>query len=226
MNQRLGRQTLRGIGLTVGASIVTSCAGLLSQVVLGRYLSKESFAVYAIALSWATFAIALRSAGAQQILIRSGPRFMEDAAPMAGIARVINLALFASLGFIGVAISAYRSDWMIVALMICIGLYLPLGTYSPIFLAKLAVDSRFGEIARINSVSAIARSVAAIVFAVLGLGAASLALPFVVVAAVEWLMGKRATALVVHSRAPTPAERRNIFGQSKWIMFGRSRQHS
>jgi O-antigen/teichoic acid export membrane protein len=220
MIQRLGQRTLSGVGVTVLGTLATSGSGLLAQIVLGLYLAKEDFAWYAIALSWSAFAIALRNGGTEQILIRSGPRFMELAPPVLRISFWVNGGLFAGLIILAIAVSSYHRNGFIALLMICIGLYIPLGTYSPIFQARLANESRFTTLAKVNLASAVVRALSAIIFAIAGLGAASLALPFLLVAICEFVMGKRATALALRSRSPTAAERTEIFSQARWIALG------
>ena len=56
-------------------TLASKFASLAAQLVLGWVLSKEDFALYAIAISWSTIVLALRNGGTQRLLIQQGSKY-------------------------------------------------------------------------------------------------------------------------------------------------------
>ncbi|MBK7420445.1 MAG: oligosaccharide flippase family protein [Nitrospira sp.] len=59
----LGNRITSGLLWSVLSIAVGKGASLIAQIILGWLLSKEDFALYAIAISWSTIVMALRNGG-------------------------------------------------------------------------------------------------------------------------------------------------------------------
>ena len=77
-------------------TLASKFASLAAQLVLGWVLSKEDFALYAIAISWSTIVLALRNGGTQRLLIQQGSKYEECAPVFFKIALIFIAAIVVS----------------------------------------------------------------------------------------------------------------------------------
>ncbi|HPV84200.1 MAG TPA: hypothetical protein PK866_13775, partial [Nitrospira sp.] len=73
----VGSRITSGLVWSVFSIAVGKGASLIAQLILGWLLSKEDFALYAIAISWSTIVMALRNGGTQRLLIQKGTQYAD-----------------------------------------------------------------------------------------------------------------------------------------------------
>lgn len=187
----LGGAVAKGSAWLMVTSVVTKGLTLVTHVVMGWLLSKSEIGVYSIALSVAALAMALRDAGARQLLISRQSEYGSLLGPVWGIALATNLIamllILVAAPLSGMVYQNAEVGWSVAV----IALSIPLGTPAGVLSARLNVEMRFRELAMIQSVSAIVRSLGAIALAAGGVGPMSLVIPMVLVAIVEWVMTAR-----------------------------------
>ena len=202
-------------------TVVAKVSSFLSLIVLGWYLSKEEFALYALAFSSAAFFMAIRNGGVHQILMQRGAAGFERAANLyARYALSVNLLAMAMIVFLSPLVAKIYNTNDIYLMQFIIAVSLPLGTAGLFYHSKLAVDLRFADVARFDAYSSIARHGSATLFAILGFGVYSFLLPLIVVALFETLYGKYKTEIVLFKkRKLTPFFIKRILNSSRWLIL-------
>jgi PST family polysaccharide transporter len=204
---------------TTFGTLASKFASLGAQLVLGWVLSKEDFALYAIAIAWSTMVLALRNGGTQRLLIQQGSRYQESATVFFKIA-----LLFNGLGFLLLALTApvlsavYESPELSMVLWI-IALSLPLSTAAMVFQSKLSSDLSFQKLTQLNIWSAVLRHGSMAGFALIGLGPISFVLPLIVIAIFETVGGWYLVGSWPPNHPLTWQGLRVILRDSRWIML-------
>ena len=222
-----GQRSTTGLRSTVTAGVLWSMfsiavgkgASLIAQLILGWLLSKEDFALYAIAISWSTIVMAVRNGGTQRLLIQKGAQYSELAAIYLKFALLVNIGGCAILIAAAPILSdLYNSQDL--RMMLCVlGLSLPLSTAAMIFQAKLSADLQFAKISRLIILSSLTRHASMVLFAWMGLGPLSFVLPLCLVAIVETMLGWYWAKSWPPNRALTWASIGGILRDSQWVML-------
>lgn len=219
--EALGRKVSHGMSWMVVATIVGKVLSFGSAWVLGILLSEDDYAVYGIAMGLAALAQVLHDGGMRQILIQKGAhRYTKLSGPVFWFSGVFNGGAGLVLG-----LAAWPLAWVygeselgpvLLATAISIVLTTPLGVYR----AKMAVDLKFRRLAELNTWSAAVRYILMIVFAALGFGALSFTLPLIFRAIFEAVFGFWVTGDKPWTRPPRRRLWPELFGKSKWLIFG------
>lgn len=204
--------SLLGTTLSKGASFG-------AQLVLGWLLSKEDFALYAIAISWSTIAMALRNGGTQRLLIQKGAQYSDLAAIYLKIALIFNTIGLVLLGLMAPIVSAVYESAQLTQLIWVLALSLPIGSAANIFQAKLSSDLKFAHLAKLTSWSALLRHASMIAFAWGGLGPLSFVLPLLLVALFETALGGYWAGGWPTSHVLTWPIIRGVLRETRWIML-------
>ena len=194
-------------------------ASLIAQLILGWLLSKEDFALYAIAISWSTIVMALRNGGTQRLLIQKGTHYADLAVMYLKFALLFNVGGFAILMAAAPILSGLYDSHALQVMVWILGLSLPLSTAAMMFQAKLSADLEFAKVSRLIILSSLARHGSMVVFAWLGLGPLSFVLPLCVVALLETALGWYWAKYWPPSRSLTWPAIRGIFQDSRWVMI-------
>ncbi|MGC3973856.1 MAG: oligosaccharide flippase family protein [Nitrospira sp.] len=200
-------------------TLASKSASLAAQIVLGWVLSKEDFALYAIAISSSTIILALRNGGTQRLLIQQGGRYEDCAAVFFKIALVFN-----AIGFLFLALAApilsslYESPELTMMLWI-IAFSLPLNTASMVFQAKLSSDLSFQKLTQLNIWSALLRHGSMASLALLGFGPMSFVLPLIIIALFETIAGWYLIGKWPPDHPLTWRGMRVVLRDSRWIML-------
>ncbi|HSV72421.1 MAG TPA: oligosaccharide flippase family protein [Chthonomonadales bacterium] len=203
------------------AAVIARVASLLSQVALGWLLSDEDYGLFAAATALAGVVALLHGGGIPRILVQEGARYAQIARPYFRIALGFNLASAFIVLLLGLGASFLKASPSLAWMMAIIAIAAPLGTPGIIYGCKLSIDLRFREAALVQSIVAIARFGSAPLFALLGMGAYSLALPQVVAAAANWWLARRAVGEPLPPGLPASrALLRVAFSRSRWLMTG------
>ncbi|MCI1278805.1 MAG: oligosaccharide flippase family protein [Nitrospira sp.] len=218
-DQPLRRLVTSGMLWATFGTLASKFASLGAQLVLGWVLSKEDFALYAIAIAWSTMVLALRNGGTQRLLIQQGEKYEDYATVFFKIA-----VLFNGLGFLVLILAApvlsslYESPALSLLLWI-IALSLPLSTASMVFQAKLSSELNFRHLTQLNISSAVLRHGSMAAFALMGLGPISFVLPLLVIAIFETVGGWYLVGKWPPNRPLTWSKMRGVLIDTRWIML-------
>lgn len=215
----VGSRITSGLVWSVFSIAVGKGASLIAQLILGWLLSKEDFALYAIAISWSTIVMALRNGGSQRLLIQKGTQYADLAVMYLKFALLFNVGGFAILMAAAPILSGLYDSHALQVMVWILGLSLPLSTAAMMFQAKLSADLEFAKVSRLIILSSLARHGSMVVFAWLGLGPLSFVLPLCVVALVETALGWYWAKCWPPSRSLTWPAIRGIFQDSRWVMI-------
>lgn len=214
-----GRRAGLGLVAMMGSTLVTRCGSLVAQVLLGRWLSKDDFGVYGLALSLAVAFQVLQAGGLRLLLVQEGPDAFEH---NAGPATFLSLAI----STVGAAVLVVAAPWAAVVYdqpsltpvlrVLAASLVVQSFTLAPI--AKLQMDLRFTTAARVDVGSAVVRYGSTILLAAFGAGALSFAVPVLLVSLFE-LVGYSWAAGIGMVRTIGFGRWRALFGRSRWALF-------
>lgn len=208
-----------GMLWTTFGTLASKFASLAAQLVLGWVLSKEDFALYAIAISWSTIILALRNGGTQRLLIQQGSRYEECATVFFKIALLFNGLGFFLLALAAPGLSALYDSPELTMMLWTIALSLPLNTAGMVFQAKLSSDLSFQKLTQLNIWSAILRHGSMAGFALVGLGPISFVLPLIVIALFETIGGWYLVGSWPANFPLTWQGMRIVLRDSRWIML-------
>jgi PST family polysaccharide transporter len=192
----------------------------VAQVFLGWLLAKEDWGIYGIAISIAFFLQVFRDGGVRQLLVQRGATAYEDlAGPVFWMASAFNTATALLLAAASPLVAWAYHDHRLIGMLLVMGLSVPLSTPSVITSARLRIDLRFGDLARMTIWSAVIRYGGSVALAYAGMGPLAFVLPLPAVSVFEslycqWKTGDRPW------RRPADFSRwASLFGQSKWLVL-------
>ena len=185
-NSRSLRGTaMRGVTVLLAANLAAKLAGLATIYVTGILLSKNDFALYAIAIAWGEIFGFMQNGGLHRFLLQRARSFDHLYAPVFGLALAINgLWFLVLLALASTVASAYQAE-EVRALLVLFGLSIPAGTVALLLRAYLLVNLRFAELSVLSVYSALIRSGGIMLLALTGFGAMSFVLPIIAVALFE-----------------------------------------
>jgi len=224
----------RSLGAQAGAGMVWMLlatgagkgASIVSQIVLGWILGGDEFGVYAAAIGLASFVTVLRDGGTRQILVQKGSeRWAGLSGPAFWMASSIALAMGLALVAAAVAAplvpfkegSAY-ADPRLPGVIGVIALSLVIAPPGMLFVARLSTQLRFGAIASLNTQTALVRHATMIVFALMGFGPLSFALPLVCQALYQNIAGYLITRDRIWTRPVRARMWPALLARAKWLM--------
>ncbi len=208
-----------GMLWTTFGTLASKFASLGAQLVLGWVLSKEDFALYAIAISWSTIILALRNGGTQRLLIQQGSRYEECATVFFKIALLFNGFGFLVLALVAPGLSSLYDSPELTRMLWIIALSLPLNTVAMVFQAKLSSDLNFRKYTQLNIWSAILRHGSMVGFALMGLGPLSFVLPLIIISLFETMGGWYLVGTWPPNRPLTWQGLSVVLRDSRWIML-------
>lgn len=172
------------------SSLVAKGGTLAAQIVLGLILLPEDFGVFSIALSVTSFVQIIRDGGMRKILVQKGERRYEGLIrPVFWIAALCNTLAALVIALLAYPIAALYGEPVLAPMMLVMALGPLVGTAETIHRATLSVRMKYRELAYLNAVNGLGRSLSLIVFALLGFGAMSFAWPALVAALAGWIAG-------------------------------------
>jgi PST family polysaccharide transporter len=216
----LTSKTMKGMGWMFANIGVTKISGLIAQIALGWLLSKEDFALYALAISAGALVGVLRNGGTQQILIQKGQEYEKIAATILGVASVFNLIAMVLLFLVAPVIAEVYDLPMLTTMLRVIAVSFPISTLGMLFKSKLLIDLNFARMSKIDATSSIIRNLSLIGFAIAGFGPISFVLPYIVCAVFEAItygltVGKMPTGWLLFNWQSFY----KVVFDSKWVML-------
>ena len=215
-----GPHVASGMMWVTAGAVVGKLASFWGQLALGWMLSKDDFAIYAIAISVSTIFISLRNGGVQRILVQRGRQYHHLASPLFKIALLFNLITSALILAISPWVVDFFDSTALYSLLGVIAFSVPLGTAASVMMAKLSIDLRFATVTKITTASAILRHGSAVLFALLGFGPLSFVLPLVVLAVFDTAAAWWVVGVWPKGNPLTWPLLKNTLGASGWLIFG------
>ena len=173
----IGQAVARGATAMVGVTMMTKLLASIGQLVIAVFVVDEEFGRWALALSLAEMFGLVNKLGLREILVHRQKNiddWISSAFWAAALGGVMTLAI---IGVIApFAPGMFDSAPEFAALLAVAGIGVASAGFSDVSQAKLAVDFRFGVIAKITAAEGIVRIAAQIVLSVLGMGAMGLVL--------------------------------------------------
>lgn len=199
-------------------SMLSRLATLAGQVVLGWLLLADDFGAYAFAISIAGVVAAVRNGGTAQVIVQRGGEYAQHSGLFFKYSLAFNLVAMLALLAIGIPMWAGGAP---AGLILCsMAMAIPLGTPSVLFKAKLTIDGRFQEVAKIGLGSALLWQATIVYFAWLGWGALSFVLPPLLQALYENLAGWRYVKQLPQLRqSQTREQYLQLFRETRWLML-------
>lgn len=178
----LGAKTTRGFAWLVGQTVVGLGARFIGEIYLAWLLLEDDFGIYAKALTVAAVGFLVCEGGLSQILIHRHKKFDRWSNPAFWLGNTMGLTTM-----IGLLLAAPLAAWaygspQVTGLLAVLALAAPAKSLGAVPHAKLTSQMRFRANAVIATSGLILQTVLAIVFALLGFGVYSLAIPHALVA--------------------------------------------
>ena len=199
---------------------VGKVAAFGAQIYLGWILSKEDFAVYALALACSMFVAGLVNGGTQRVLVQRGSEYDRYAYLVLQISAAFNVLVLILLLVAGAPAGQQIDTPELSTLLFVMGLATLLSTPGHVLTAKLLIDLRFKHVQLLAIVSHLVRHGATVVLAAWGFGALSFVLPMLLVAMTDTLLVWFAVRRMPQVRPFVWADARDILHASKWVMLG------
>ncbi len=211
---------MHGVTWLFLANVSARLMGFAALYVTGLLLSKTDFALYAIAFAYSELLGYLKNGGMQKILLQRGRSFGMLFPAVLGISWMINLFWFLLLVVMAPVIANIYGSDQLLTLVAVIAIAIPAETIGALLQAKLAIDLRFGVLARLSVYVALVRNGGIIAFAFLGFGPMSLAIPIVLISLFTTIYTYCMAGVRCRPIWPRRLLLKPLARQSAWIMFG------
>ncbi len=206
--------------LSIG-TVIAKFGSFLSLLVLGWFLNKEDFALFAITLSSSSLFYALRNGGIHQLLLQRGEHvFSSSIGLYSRYALMINgIVLFCIIMISPIVVKIYGHNEFYI-LMSILAFSVLLNTNGITYRTYLASELKFADVAIFDMYSALVRYSSTIFLAIIGFGVYSMVIPFIIVAIFESLYGKFKARINLYPTGKLTIKRLiKLIFISKWILL-------
>jgi O-antigen/teichoic acid export membrane protein len=194
--------------------------GFMAQVAMGWLISRDDFALFAIAISVSAFAGLLSDVGLRNLLIQRHSEYDALEGPIFWLSLLLNLSAALVLASLAPFIAGAYTEPTLLGILQVIALSSVLATPASVLSAKLRIDLRFKELSLIQIGSSCVRYGGMVGLAWSGFGPMSFVLPVVFVNCYE-AIAMWALARSVPWHRPLGLERwRESLRETKWILLG------
>ncbi|HED53848.1 MAG TPA: hypothetical protein ENJ00_06570 [Phycisphaerales bacterium] len=177
-NPRLGQTVARGATAMVGVTLLAKVLASAGQFVLAFYLVESDFGQWALALSLADMFGLVNKLGLREILTnrqKHVDQWMNPAIWAATLGGVMTLLILVAMAPWSPKLFHSASPGF-PPLLIIAGVGVATSGLNEVFQARLALDFRFGLIAKVTAAEGFVRIVAQVILSMLGMGALGLVL--------------------------------------------------
>lgn len=211
----------RGASWVMLGSALSKFATMLAQVVLGWKLTDVDFGVFATAGSIAWFIGILKDAGTNVILLQRGKENYEKiAGPLFWMNFSLSLVCAALIAALAYPLARSQNSPEMATILLIIAISTPMQVVGGHLQTKLRQDLRFAKFSQITLVSALIRQVATVALALLGFGALSFAIPYILCAIYDGVASYRATREPVWKRPAEIHTWKSYFREGSWTVLG------
>ncbi|WP_039390902.1 oligosaccharide flippase family protein [Novosphingobium sp. MBES04] len=223
----LGRKGGAGMLWMLSATLLARGSSFLAQIVLGWLLSQGDFGVYAAAMSVAAVMQGFRDGGARRILVQKGPSHWEAlVGPVFWVSTGLNLLGAAVLVCAALVLPSLAllegsaiADPRIGGVLFTIAAAFSISSFEAIAISRLLTQFRFRDVSAINMQRAFVQNGMMVVFAVLGFGPLSFALPVLIATVTTIALGFALTRGSVQLRRLGLRMWPAIIGRTKWLLL-------
>lgn len=215
----LTARTMQGVRFSFVLAIVTKTASFGSQVVLGWLLTKTEYGMYAAALSVFALGACAREGGMQRLLVQRFPDYPQIARPAERLALIINFALVVVVLGAAAAVQSMTSHESIALLVCVLALSLIVGPFTLAPRAKLVGEMRWPQVSRATLWDTLTRYGGAVLLALMGFGAYSIAIAFTATFVAQAIVLRRMAGHPPHGALDWPVAR-GLLRDAKWLMIG------
>jgi teichuronic acid exporter len=218
ISRSLRGTAVRGTVFMFAANLAAKLIGIATLYVTGTLLTKNDFAVYAIAIAWGEIFGFIQNGGLHRFLLQRAKSFENLYGPVYGLALAINglwlLSIVVLAPVVATAYGAAEVTW----LLIVFGFSLPLSTVALLLRAHLMVNLRFETLSVLGIYSALIRGGGIILMALMGFGPMSFVVPVVAMGLFESLYLSRLRPGSWRPSFPRRRLRRALARPLLWIM--------
>jgi O-antigen/teichoic acid export membrane protein len=200
----LGQRTLHGFGWILIGSIIAKFVNLAGQLVLAWLLLPQDFGLIGLAYTVSTFANIVGQSGVRVVLVQRHRQMRRWATAAFWMSLVIGLIQSLTMVAAAPFAATFFQEPQVAGLLVVLALAAPFQAVRAIPAAKLQSDLRFKIMATGTAAATVGTMVLTILFAALGLGAYSFALPYPIVAVVSlglnWVISRPPVQMRLHLR--------------------------
>lgn len=179
---KLSETVGRGAVAMMLASLFVKGGTLISQFVLGYLLTEREYGIFGIALAWASVLGVMRDLGPRQLLLQKDQAgYRKYSGSVLKLCSLINAGAAMTLVGIGLVLADREQEPGLIGPFIALAVSILISTPAAVYRAKLGVDLRYGEIAKLQALSATVRYGSMILLAYMGAGAMAMAIPWALV---------------------------------------------
>lgn len=209
----LAKTTARYVGLLFGQSMVGRLLVFASQLVLAALLQPADFGLIGLANTIVGLAGAVAGAGVDHVLL-ARRRYMHRWEPAAyATAFLFGLLVMTLVIAVSQAAASIYQAPALTTMLLILAPSLLVTSLIAVPLARLRQDMRFKQLATLNLLDLILVQALTLLFAYLGMGALSFAIPLPIVAVLKFVFLASITGINV-KRIPKPSEVRVILASS------------
>ena len=209
----------KGAFWVISGSVVAKVLGILVQLSLGWFLTKEEYGYFGTAYAIVVFVLGVRNGGIDFYLIQTKEKFRSIESSAISFSVFFNvigsIILLLYLFLVGMASQPSPVSVTIFVLT----LYLIFGSLEPISKAKISKELQYKNIAVASTLSIISKHLITLLMAILGFGVLSFTLPLIfqtiIYVALVWLL----SGYFPYLTKPEFKSLFNIFASTKWTMF-------
>lgn len=213
-----GAKAIAGMSWMFAGSVLSRLTTLMGQIVLGWLLLADDFGAYAFAISITAAIAAIRNGGIAEVMVQRGGEYARDSSLFFKYSLAFNLAAMLILLAIGITMWVHGSPSGLILCSMAVAILL--GTPSVLFKAKLTIEGRFHEVAKIGLGSAVLWQASIVYFAWLGWGPLSFVIPPLLQALYEnlagWFHVRQWPQL---GKKATRQEYLQLFRETRWLML-------
>lgn len=173
----IGRSVARGASAIVGVAVLAKVMATLGQFVIAAYLSDTEYGLWGKALAIAELVGFVQFLGMREILVNRQKQADEWINAVFWVTVFAGIATLLAGGGLAYALpNVFGTDPKLSPLVFAAAVAVVVVAFSEIFQGKLALDFRFGTVAKITAIEGFVRVLGQITVAVLGFGALGLIL--------------------------------------------------
>lgn len=218
--EAMGHKVGGGMTWMTASAVVTRFATFLAQILLGKLLFPEDFAIYGTATAIAGFLMVCRDLATGSIIVQRGRENYEQNAGIAfwlGFAYDMIVVVLTLLLAWPIARLCGAMD--LAPMLVVMALSLPFGAVANVLYSKLRLELKFKAFSAINTISGFLRQVSMVLFAWAGFGHMSFAWPALVCIIVDCICLWWYTGDAVWMRSPRVSQWSGWIRDAFWLMF-------
>lgn len=216
----LGQTAGRGLSWMMVNTVGFKLTSFAAQIVLGWYLLKDEFGVYALATGVAAFLTAFGENGVREYLIQRGGRDPTLFGPVFWLALALQSAVGLALAAAAPLGAAAYGDPRVMHLLLVMAASFPFMAPGAIFRAKVRMDMRFRAMALWIFGSGTLRNISVIALAIGGAGPLAFVIPWFIVAIFDMIVGYSLTRMPLWRTKPEAGRWLGIMRHAIWLMLG------